>query len=254
MADQRRRPAPRRSADARRGQRQRRFAPPIRAQSTWLSANAGSGKTRVLTDRVARLLLRGVEPQRILCLTYTKAAASEMQNRLFSAAGRMGDEARRRSARGAARPWGEGGICRRSAWPAPASFSPARSRRRAACGSRPSTAFCAALLRRFPLEARRLAAVSPNWTTARPSCCAAEIVEELADGLAPGCGRCAGAQVQQARISAACWSIRWPGIARRVCPATRPGRQRCGCSACRRVWRRGASLAEVLFGGRGGPV
>ena len=51
--------------------------------STWLSANAGSGKTRVLTDRVARLLLRGVEPQRILCLTYTKAAASEMQNRLF---------------------------------------------------------------------------------------------------------------------------------------------------------------------------
>ena len=51
--------------------------------STWLSANAGSGKTRVLTDRVARLLLDGVEPQHILCLTYTKAAASEMQNRLF---------------------------------------------------------------------------------------------------------------------------------------------------------------------------
>ncbi|NNK77318.1 MAG: UvrD-helicase domain-containing protein, partial [Litoreibacter sp.] len=51
--------------------------------STWLSANAGSGKTRVLTDRVARLLLKGVSPQRVLCLTYTKAAASEMQNRLF---------------------------------------------------------------------------------------------------------------------------------------------------------------------------
>ncbi len=51
--------------------------------STWLGANAGSGKTRVLTDRVARLLLDGVEPQNILCLTYTKAAASEMQNRLF---------------------------------------------------------------------------------------------------------------------------------------------------------------------------
>ncbi|QBY02413.1 double-strand break repair helicase AddA [Rhodophyticola sp. CCM32] len=52
-------------------------------QSTWLSANAGSGKTRVLTDRVARLLLEEVPPERILCLTYTKAAASEMQNRLF---------------------------------------------------------------------------------------------------------------------------------------------------------------------------
>ena len=43
--------------------------------STWLTANAGSGKTRVLTDRVARLLLDDVEPQHILCLTYTKAAA-----------------------------------------------------------------------------------------------------------------------------------------------------------------------------------
>ena len=55
--------------------------------STWLSANAGSGKTRVLTDRVARLLLEGVLPQHILCLTYTKAAASEMQNRLFKRLG-----------------------------------------------------------------------------------------------------------------------------------------------------------------------
>ncbi|MDE0591020.1 double-strand break repair helicase AddA [Halocynthiibacter sp. C4] len=56
--------------------------------STWLSANAGSGKTRVLTDRVARLLLANVKPQNILCLTYTKAAASEMQNRLFARLGK----------------------------------------------------------------------------------------------------------------------------------------------------------------------
>ena len=55
--------------------------------STWLSANAGSGKTRVLTDRVARLLLRGTEPHKILCLTYTKAAAAEMQNRLLERLG-----------------------------------------------------------------------------------------------------------------------------------------------------------------------
>jgi len=57
------------------------------AQSTWLSANAGSGKTRVLTDRVARLLLDGTKPENVLCLTYTKAAASEMQNRLFKRLG-----------------------------------------------------------------------------------------------------------------------------------------------------------------------
>ena len=56
-------------------------------QSTWLSANAGSGKTRVLTNRVARLLLRGSDPRNILCLTYTKAAAAEMQNRLFQTLG-----------------------------------------------------------------------------------------------------------------------------------------------------------------------
>ncbi|MCY4289302.1 MAG: double-strand break repair helicase AddA [Aestuariivita sp.] len=55
--------------------------------STWLSANAGSGKTKVLTDRVARLLLLGVQPQKILCITFTKAAASEMQNRLFDRLG-----------------------------------------------------------------------------------------------------------------------------------------------------------------------
>ena len=57
------------------------------SRSTWLSANAGSGKTKVLTDRVARLLLNKVSPENILCLTYTKAAASEMQNRLFQRLG-----------------------------------------------------------------------------------------------------------------------------------------------------------------------
>ena len=55
--------------------------------SSWVAANAGSGKTKVLTDRVARLLLAGTAPQRILCLTYTKAAAAEMQNRLFATLG-----------------------------------------------------------------------------------------------------------------------------------------------------------------------
>ncbi len=53
------------------------------ARSAWVSANAGSGKTHVLTQRVIRLLLSGCRPSAILCLTYTKAAASEMSNRVF---------------------------------------------------------------------------------------------------------------------------------------------------------------------------
>lgn len=56
--------------------------------SVWVSANAGSGKTHALTNRVARLLLAGTGPDRILCLTFTKAAAAEMSARLFR---RLGD-------------------------------------------------------------------------------------------------------------------------------------------------------------------
>ncbi|WP_421996882.1 double-strand break repair helicase AddA [Reyranella sp.] len=64
-------------------------------QSAWVEANAGTGKTKVLTDRVTRLLLDRVQPQRILCLTFTKAAAAEMRNRLATQLGRwaMTDDA-----------------------------------------------------------------------------------------------------------------------------------------------------------------
>ncbi|MEO3387110.1 double-strand break repair helicase AddA [Mesorhizobium sp. CAU 1741] len=51
--------------------------------SAWVSANAGSGKTHVLASRVIRMLLQGVDPSRILCLTYTRAAAANMANRVF---------------------------------------------------------------------------------------------------------------------------------------------------------------------------
>ena len=55
--------------------------------SVFVEANAGSGKTRVLVDRVVNLLLTGVKPQEILCVTYTKAAAAEMKERLFARLG-----------------------------------------------------------------------------------------------------------------------------------------------------------------------
>ena len=52
------------------------------AVSAWVSANAGSGKTHVLAQRVIRLLLDGTQPQKILCLTFTKAGATEMAARI----------------------------------------------------------------------------------------------------------------------------------------------------------------------------
>ncbi len=64
---------------------QQRAATP--KSSIWVEANAGSGKTRVLTDRVLRLMLDDVPPDQILCLTYTKAAAAEMRQRLSARLG-----------------------------------------------------------------------------------------------------------------------------------------------------------------------
>lgn len=55
--------------------------------SAWVAANAGAGKTYTLAARVTRLLLAGAAPERILCLTYTKAAAAEMFERLFKQLG-----------------------------------------------------------------------------------------------------------------------------------------------------------------------
>jgi ATP-dependent helicase/nuclease subunit A len=151
------------------------------ARNTWLSANAGSGKTRVLTDRVARLLLGGVEPQHILCLTYTKAAASEMQNRLFARLGEwaMMPEARLRDTLAGL---GEGDLSARRLSRARQLFARAIE---TPGGLRIQTihSFCASLLRRFPLEA----GVPPGFTELDDRAARlmrAEIVEEIADGPA----------------------------------------------------------------------
>src|SRR6516225_5061034 len=57
------------------------------ASSSFVSANAGSGKTHVLVQRVIRLLLSDVEPEKILCITFTKAAAANMAERVFTTLG-----------------------------------------------------------------------------------------------------------------------------------------------------------------------
>ena len=149
-------------------------------RSTWLGANAGSGKTRVLTDRVARLLLNEVDPQHILCLTYTKAAASEMQNRLFK---RLGEWAMLDSGK-LATALQDLGI------ESDLDDAALRGARRlfaraieAPGGLKIQTihSFCASLLRRFPLEA----GVSPQFVEMEERTAQllrAEIVEQIGAG------------------------------------------------------------------------
>jgi len=149
-------------------------------RSTWVSANAGSGKTKVLTDRVARLLLDGADPGHILCLTYTKAAAAEMQNRLFAT---LGTWAMLPDAELVERIRGLGHDFRPEA--------PALGRARSLFARAIETpgglkiqtihSFCSALLRRFPIEA----GVSPQFTEMEDRAARllrAEVAERLAAG------------------------------------------------------------------------
>lgn len=119
--------------------------------SAWVAASAGTGKTKVLTDRVLRLLLAGNEPGRLLCLTYTKAAAAEMKNRIhreLASWAAIPEEKLRKA-------------LEHLTGAMPAASQLARARRLfidvldAPDGLKIQTihAFCQALIRRFPLEA-----------------------------------------------------------------------------------------------------
>ncbi len=130
-------------------------------RSVFVTANAGSGKTSTLVDRVARLLLEEVEPGEILCVTYTKSAAAEMQARLFD---RLGDWAVMDDARledsladldgRAAVTLSKADLSRARRLFAKALDTPG--------GLKIQTlhAFCEKLLRRFPIEA----GVTPGFT------------------------------------------------------------------------------------------
>jgi ATP-dependent helicase/nuclease subunit A len=122
--------------------------------SVFVTANAGAGKTKTLIDRVARLLLAKAKPETILCVTYTKAAASEMQRRLFQVLGEwsVASDADLRKALGKLRSRKAESFDARD-------LSEARSLFAAALetpgGLKIQTihAFCEKVLRRFPLEA-----------------------------------------------------------------------------------------------------
>lgn len=148
--------------------------------STWLSANAGSGKTRVLTDRVARLLLAQVPPERILCLTYTKAAAAEMQNRLFK---RLGEWAmlENEELRAALRDLGEEGTIDDEALRKARTLFAAAIEAPGGLKIQTIHSFCSTVLRRFPLEAN----VSPQFAEMEER--AAELLrEEIIEDMASG--------------------------------------------------------------------
>ena len=126
--------------------------------SVWVSANAGAGKTHVLKRRVLRILLAGTKPDRILCLTYTKAAAAEMASRVFADLSQWATAAEPALARQLAEVLGR---------------EPSRDEQRDARklfaraietpgGLKVQTihAFCERLLQRFPLEA----GVPPGFT------------------------------------------------------------------------------------------
>ena len=157
--------------------RQVRAADP--AGSAWVSANAGSGKTRVLTDRVARLLLAGARPEKILCLTYTRAAAAEMQERLFSLLGgwaMMEDDALREALQARseeALELSDAALARARTLFASALETPG--------GLKIQTihAFCEKLLRRFPLEA----GISPRFEVLDDRA-AAQIMAAIRDRMA----------------------------------------------------------------------
>ena len=133
---------------------QRKAADP--SVSAFVDASAGSGKTKLLTDRLLRLMLEGVSPQRILCLTFTRAAAAEMAIRLRD---RLGT-------------WAIVSDAALNVELASLGYAPdegQRARARALFGlvldlpggMRIATihSFCQSLLRRFPLEA----GIPPHW-------------------------------------------------------------------------------------------
>ena len=154
------------------------------AVSSFVAASAGSGKTKLLTDRLLRLMLTGTAPEKILCLTYTKAAAAEMRIRLNK---RLGEWVAMPEAALTAR------LRALNVRPEPEALTRARKLFADVLdlpgGMRIETihSFCQSLLRRFPLEAR----LSPHFTVADDEAAAQRLREAREDVLASPTARAA---------------------------------------------------------------
>jgi ATP-dependent helicase/nuclease subunit A len=146
------------------------------AVSAFVAASAGSGKTRLLTDRLLRLMVGGAKPERILCLTFTKAAAAEMSLRLRARLGQwvtMHRASLEQELRDLAIDPAERAMNRARELFALVLDLPG--------GMRIGTihAFCQSLLRRFPLEA----ALSPHFQLAEDRDAAEAMTEAREDLL-----------------------------------------------------------------------
>ncbi len=174
------------------------------AISAFVAASAGSGKTKLLTDRLLRLMLTGTKPQKILCLTYTKAAAAEMTIRLNR---RLGAWVVMPEARLAAD---------LAALDVPATAQTLELARKLFAevldlpgGMRIGTihAFCQSLLRRFPLEA----GLSPHFEVADDADAALRLREAREAVLAEGAHRAAifalAAETDEQSFAALAWDF-----------------------------------------------
>jgi len=145
--------------------------------SAFVAASAGSGKTKLLTDRLLRLMLSGVQPERIQCLTFTKAAAAEMAVRLQRRLGQwvtLDDMALDQGLRQLAIEPDDDVRRRARALFAQVLDLPGGMRIGTIHG------FCQSLLRRFPLEA----AVSPHFQVVDDRDAADALTEAREDMLA----------------------------------------------------------------------
>lgn len=121
----------------------------------WLGASAGTGKTQVLSARVLRLMLAGVSPEAILCITFTKAGAAEMAHRIHERLAmwvRMADGDLRLDLAALGADWAEPGILDRTR----SLFATVIDSPGGAVRVQTIHSFCQTLLASFPLEAKIL--------------------------------------------------------------------------------------------------
>ena len=174
--------------------------------AAFVSAHAGSGKTHVLTGRVIRLLLEGVDPRRILCLTYTRAAAAEMKTRIFDRLGEwidLDDEGLRRAIHDVT--GGEVRFAEREDMTRPRRLFASALETPGGLKVQTIHAFCERLLKAFPVEA----GLPPGFEVMDEQR-ARELVEEARRMVLAGAAPLPEEDLERARAAVATLAARLP--------------------------------------------